>query len=265
MGSMIKHRTTPGTVNPTEANIAGDQMMVFVDRILALKSKQDDIGADVREVYAEAHGVGLDKQAIGVLVTEQRNEAKHGKAHVEERDTLVDLYRQAYQDAKAKAAAQAHAREAGKKPNLRVVGKRSDSGADIVTKHTGIATGEAKQSPAETPTAGTSDLPFAGQGDDAADKPEAGQPASGDSLKTADEPAGSPAADNRVGPVGGPDTPVAASALTPDAGGATGVALRPKSIEELRPHCLHLDRCGGYGSVHCGPCQKTAEAKEPRP
>jgi uncharacterized protein (UPF0335 family) len=68
-----------------------------VDRILRLKEEIDAIQADIKEVYAEAKGHGLDKSALGALVAELRKVEKVGRDQLAEAETVLDLYRQAYE------------------------------------------------------------------------------------------------------------------------------------------------------------------------
>lgn len=74
---------------------ADAQLKSFIDRILRLKEEQDSIADDIRDVYAEARGQGFDKTAMGSLVGELRKKAKN-EAKFEERNSVLDLYRDAY-------------------------------------------------------------------------------------------------------------------------------------------------------------------------
>ncbi|UVC14735.1 DUF2312 domain-containing protein [Mesorhizobium onobrychidis] len=139
-----KPKITQGAddVTTTSQTVAAGQLRAFVDRILRLREEQDTIGDDVKEVYAELKGVGFDRTAVGALVTELRRKAKDGEAAMLERNAILDLYRTAYDAAAAKPShthAYARTRGEGKKPDLKVVGKPADGGADIMMKHTNIA------------------------------------------------------------------------------------------------------------------------------
>lgn len=87
---------------------ADHQIASYVDRILRLKEEADGIASDIREIYAEARSNGLDKTALGTLVAELRKLAKVGADAIDERDTILDLYRQAYH----RGSSHTHAREA---------------------------------------------------------------------------------------------------------------------------------------------------------
>ncbi|TIS99576.1 MAG: DUF2312 domain-containing protein [Mesorhizobium sp.] len=93
-------------ITETSQTVAAGQLRAFVDRILRLKEEQDTIGDDIKEVYAELKGVGFDRTAVGALVTELRKKSKDGAAF-EERNSILGLYRSAYEEA---AKPQAHAR-----------------------------------------------------------------------------------------------------------------------------------------------------------
>ncbi|WP_404927126.1 GapR family DNA-binding domain-containing protein [Mesorhizobium sp. ORM16] len=122
----------------TSQTVAAGQLRAFVDRILRLKEEQDAIGDDVKEVYAELKGCGFDRTAVGALVTELRKKAKTGIQEFEERNSILDLYRLAYEDA---CKPQAHAR-ARTRENIKEfpAGKRADGGTKIAMKHENIAT-----------------------------------------------------------------------------------------------------------------------------
>jgi len=86
---------------------ADRQLRSLVERILRLKEEQDGLAEDVRDVYAEAKGNGYDKTALGALVSEIRKRSKDA-AKFDEGQSILDLYREAYQ----RALTHTHAREA---------------------------------------------------------------------------------------------------------------------------------------------------------
>ena len=88
-----------------------NQLKVITDRILRLHEERDSIGADIREVYAEAKSAGFDKTILGKMVQRLRAEFKD-RERVEEADALLDLYLSAYRGTpRVHAHARAHARE----------------------------------------------------------------------------------------------------------------------------------------------------------
>ena len=83
--------------------IARDQLRSIIDRILRLKEEQDALGADIREIYAEAKSNGYDKTALGNVVAHVRKRTKKGAAEVAEADAIFDLYLSAYDGAPSRA------------------------------------------------------------------------------------------------------------------------------------------------------------------
>lgn len=72
------------------------QLRSIVDRILRLKEEQDAIGADIRDVYAEAKANGFDKTGLGSLVSYLRRREKNPEKEAE-RSAIFDLYLSAYE------------------------------------------------------------------------------------------------------------------------------------------------------------------------
>jgi uncharacterized protein (UPF0335 family) len=93
------------------ASIAGDRIRTFVERIERLKSEQDDLTVDIKNVYAEAKGEGFDKAALGEVVAIRRKQAKNPDAF-DNKQTLVGLYMNAIEEAGlTQAPAYAHVRD----------------------------------------------------------------------------------------------------------------------------------------------------------
>lgn len=68
--------------------ISAPRLKSFVERVEKLDEERRSIGADIRDVLAEAKGVGYDVKTIRWLVQERRIDA----AERSERDTLRDTY-----------------------------------------------------------------------------------------------------------------------------------------------------------------------------
>jgi uncharacterized protein (UPF0335 family) len=68
----------------------------FIDRVLRLKTEQDELGKDIRDVYAEAKGEGYDKTVMGKLVAHLRKVLKEGDGAVSEQENVFDTYLLAY-------------------------------------------------------------------------------------------------------------------------------------------------------------------------
>lgn len=94
----------------SEASPSDKQFRAFIDRILRLKEEQDNIGDDIKDVYAEAKANGYDKSAMGALVTELRKRGKDA-SKFDQLQSDLELYREAYE--RALSHTHAHAR-AGK-------------------------------------------------------------------------------------------------------------------------------------------------------
>lgn len=81
-------------------SVTDAQFASLIDRVLAVREEIDARQEDVREIYKEMKGLGFDKTVAGAFVNEIRRRAKNGDA-VDEKDAILDLYREAYQRAKA--------------------------------------------------------------------------------------------------------------------------------------------------------------------
>jgi uncharacterized protein (UPF0335 family) len=75
----------------TTANFAKGQLKSFVERIEKLEEEKKALAEDVREVYAEAKGVGFDVKALRTVVRIRMQDSEERKEH----EALVDLYRDA--------------------------------------------------------------------------------------------------------------------------------------------------------------------------
>lgn len=84
--------------------IASGQIRSYIDRILRLKAEQDDLAADIREIYAEAKSNGFDKTALGQVVTQIRKEEKNPERYAELTE-LARLYMDSYEARPAPARA----------------------------------------------------------------------------------------------------------------------------------------------------------------
>lgn len=74
-------------------NIATDRLRAFVERIEKLEEERRSIGADIKEVKAEAKGTGFDVAVISFLIRERRKD----KDDLDEFNTQADIYRRALQ------------------------------------------------------------------------------------------------------------------------------------------------------------------------
>jgi len=103
----------------------------FIDRVLRMKEEQDTLAADIREVYAEAKGEGYDKTAMGELVSHLRKVEKKGADAVAEKQSVFDLYLDAYERASGtRLATHTHAREANEYAVAKGAATRFATGED---------------------------------------------------------------------------------------------------------------------------------------
>lgn len=71
--------------------IAATKLRSFVERIEKLEAEKTELGADIREVYAEAKGNGFDTKIMRQVIKLRKMEEPDRR----EQDELLDLYRQA--------------------------------------------------------------------------------------------------------------------------------------------------------------------------
>ncbi len=66
-----------------------DRLRSFVDRIERLEDEKAALGADIREVYSEAKGVGFDVRALRQVLKLR----KMDQAERREQEELLELYK----------------------------------------------------------------------------------------------------------------------------------------------------------------------------
>jgi uncharacterized protein (UPF0335 family) len=71
--------------------IAAAKLKSFVERIEKLETEKTELGADIREVYAEAKGNGFDTKIMRQVIRLRKMEEPDRR----EQDELLDLYRRA--------------------------------------------------------------------------------------------------------------------------------------------------------------------------
>lgn len=72
-------------------NVAADQLRSIIERIEKLKEEQAAIGADIKDVFAEAKGNGFDVKAMRKIIALRKMDA----AEREEAETILDTYMRA--------------------------------------------------------------------------------------------------------------------------------------------------------------------------
>jgi uncharacterized protein (UPF0335 family) len=72
-------------------NVTAQQLKSIIERVERLEEERKGLGADVREVYAEAKGNGFDLKILRMIIRLRRmNEADR-----REQDDLLDTYKSA--------------------------------------------------------------------------------------------------------------------------------------------------------------------------
>lgn len=71
--------------------VAGERLRSFVERVERLTEEKDGIAQDIKEVYAEAKGVGFDAPTIRKLVAERKKDPDKRQEQYE----LFELYKSA--------------------------------------------------------------------------------------------------------------------------------------------------------------------------
>jgi uncharacterized protein (UPF0335 family) len=87
---------------PDIGGIAGDRLKSFIERIERLEEERRALGADIKEVYAEAKGSGFDAKIMRQVIRLRRMD----KDDLDEQETLLDVYRRALGMLPERAAAE---------------------------------------------------------------------------------------------------------------------------------------------------------------
>jgi len=76
---------------PDVGGIAGERLKSLVERIERLEEERRALGADIKEVYAEAKGTGFDPKIMRQVIRLRRMD----KDDLDEQESLLDVYRRA--------------------------------------------------------------------------------------------------------------------------------------------------------------------------
>jgi uncharacterized protein (UPF0335 family) len=82
---------TEETDDPSQGNIAADRLRSIIERTERLEEERKAIGSDIKDLMAEAKSAGFDVAVIRMLLKVRKQEP----ADVEEKETLLDVYRRA--------------------------------------------------------------------------------------------------------------------------------------------------------------------------
>ena len=69
-------------------SVAQDQIRAFIERIERMEEEKAAIGDDIKEIYAEAKGNGLDTKIIRKIVAIRKQDANERM----EQEALLELY-----------------------------------------------------------------------------------------------------------------------------------------------------------------------------
>ena len=69
-------------------SFAKEQLLSFVSRIEKLEEEKKTTADDIRDIYAEAHGVGYDRKALRTIIKLRKQDADERA----EQAAIVDLY-----------------------------------------------------------------------------------------------------------------------------------------------------------------------------
>lgn len=71
-----------------EDSVAQDQLRAFIERIERMEDEKAAIGADIKEIYAEAKGNGFDTKTMRRVVNLRKQDANERL----EQEALLELY-----------------------------------------------------------------------------------------------------------------------------------------------------------------------------
>lgn len=74
-------------------NVAGQRLIAFINRIERLEEERAALGADIKDIYAEAKGVGFDAKTIRKLVRLKKMDTQKRR----EEQELLETYAAAIQ------------------------------------------------------------------------------------------------------------------------------------------------------------------------
>jgi len=70
------------------AKVAKDQLKAFVERIERLEEEKKELSNDIREIYAEAKGVGFDVKALRTIVRLRKQDVSERR----EQELIIENY-----------------------------------------------------------------------------------------------------------------------------------------------------------------------------
>jgi uncharacterized protein (UPF0335 family) len=86
-----KRQKRGGLSMPDVGGIAGERLKSFIERVERLEEEKRALAEDIKEVYAEAKGVGFDVKIMRQIVKIR----KMDQDELDEQETLLDVYKRA--------------------------------------------------------------------------------------------------------------------------------------------------------------------------
>lgn len=80
-----------GDITDASQTVSAGQLRSIIERVERIHAERDDLGADLKDVYAEAKGTGFDTKAIKTIVRLR----KMDQAERQEEESILDLYKAA--------------------------------------------------------------------------------------------------------------------------------------------------------------------------
>ena len=81
--------TAAAASSETAHRFAKDQLKAFIERVERLEEEKKALSDDIRDVYAEAKGIGYDVKALRSIVRLRKMDADERK----EQETILDTYK----------------------------------------------------------------------------------------------------------------------------------------------------------------------------
>jgi len=76
---------------PDVGGVAGERLKSFIERIERLEEEKRALSGDIKEVYAEAKGIGFEPKIMRQIIKIR----KMDREDLDEEESLLDLYKRA--------------------------------------------------------------------------------------------------------------------------------------------------------------------------
>ena len=86
-----EQQTTQNNAPTDVGGVAGQRLTSFIERVERLEAEKAALMEDIKEIYAEAKGVGFDVKTIRKIISLRKMESEKRR----EADDLLDLYKSA--------------------------------------------------------------------------------------------------------------------------------------------------------------------------